>query len=388
MTRVSRPLAALLCLLLSLCLLPAGALATEPAEAQLLEEAVVDGVSEEDLPADEDETVASVDEEDGAPSIEGLQPLYTTVIKMMTTTGKSVVIRTAQDTESKGLGSISVGKTVTIYKVYPAFVLVEYEGVVGYILRTCIDENCVPIDAATTVPYGVTPMAFVATTNQQTEVYQTKSVNGATHKIVLGEGVPVAIIGFEDGFAKTIYWRSYGYIPAERLRDLVVVSPTDAPLGSDTPIAAFTSFFEYGLGTEANTGRVKNIIRSCELMTRVLQPGEQLDFNAQIGPYKRTNGYFPAPVLIAGGSQLGYGGGTCQSASTLYNAIRQLPGVTILYRRPHGPGSARYLPQHTDAAVGNSSLNLVFRNDYAFPIRIEAVSSGEGALTILIYKGE
>ena len=30
--------------------------------------------------------------------------------------------------------------------------------------------------------------------------------------------------------------------------------------------------------------------------------------------------------LIDGGSQLGYGGGTCQSSSTLYNAVRQLSG--------------------------------------------------------------
>lgn len=91
-------------------------------------------------------------------------------------------------------------------------------------------------------------------------------------------------------------------------------------------------------------------------MTRVMQPGESLDFNAQIGPYKRTNGYHPAPVLIDGGSQLGYGGGTCQSSSTLYNAVRQLSGLTVLYRRPHGPGCAKYLPMHQDAAVGNVKL--------------------------------
>ena len=388
MKRFLRLLAAFMCLLL----LPAAyAESSVPAatEAPLLDQAVQDGVAEEDLPTDEDAVVAAAEpEENGPPSIKGLKPLYTTQIKMMTATGKSVVIRTAQDTESKGLGAVSAGKTVTIYKVYPAFVLIEYEGVVGYILRTCIDENCVPVDAASTAPYGVMPMAYVATTKQQTPVYMTRDVNGEQHKILLGEGCRVAIMGFEEGFAKTVYWRSYGYIPADRLTDLLVVSPVDTPLSADTPIAAFTSFFEYGLGTEGNTGRVKNILRSCELMTRTLQPGEQLDFNAQIGPYKRTNGYFPAPVLIAGGSKLGYGGGTCQSASTLYNAIRQLPGIAIVYRRPHGPGSARYLPQHTDAAVGSDSINLIFRNDYAFPLRFVAESTGEGTLTILIYRGE
>ena len=90
-------------------------------------------------------------------------------------------------------------------------------------------------------------------------------------------------------------------------------------------------------------------------------------------------------MLINGGSQLGYGGGTCQSSSTLYNVLKQMPGITILWRRPHGPGSAKYLPQHMDAAVGNQLLNLKFRNDYDFPVRFEA-QSVKGCLFIAAYK--
>ena len=87
-------------------------------------------------------------------------------------------------------------------------------------------------------------------------------------------------------------------------------------------------------------------------------------------------------------SQIGYGGGTCQSSSTLYNTVRQLPGITVLMRRPHGPGCARYLPMHQDAAVGNESLNFIFRNDYGFPIRILAQSTGEGVITIQIFRAD
>lgn len=82
----------------------------------------------------------------------------------------------------------------------------------------------------------------------------------------------------------------------------------------------------------------------------------------------------------------GYGGGTCQVSSTLYNALLQLPKVEILQRRPHGPDGARYLPHGVDAAVGNNSLNLRFRNNYDFPIRIEGHSSSDGALLMLVYK--
>ena len=377
----------LLCLLLSAALcLTGAAFAEETTEKSLIEQAIDSGVAEDDLPVDENATVVEADADNGKPSIAGLKPLYTTKIKLMTASGSAASIRVAQDTNSDTLAIVGKGTVVTIYKVYPSFVLAEYNGTVGYILRTCIDENCTILDPTTTPPYGVMPMAYVARTTSTALVYASPSTAAEAMPIAVGANSRVAIIEFVNGFAKVYYWRSYGYIDARLLTDLVIVSPTDEPLSAETPIAAFSSFFKYNNGNELNDGRVKNIVRSCELMTRVMQPGESLDFNAQIGPYKRSNGYFPAPVLIDGGSQPGYGGGTCQSSSTLYNTIRQLPGITILMRKPHGPGSARYLPQHTDAAVGNTSLNLIFRNDYDFPIRILAESTGEGVITISIYK--
>ena len=66
--------------------------------------------------------------------------------------------------------------------------------------------------------------------------------------------------------------------------------------------------------------------------------------------------------------------------------MRQVPGVTILRRRPHGPGCAKYLPMHQDAAVGNTELNFIFRNDADYPLRILAESTGEGTLCIQIFK--
>lgn len=332
------------------------------------------------------EIVGKADQE--RPSIEGLSPLYLTKIKLMTATGTAASIRVAQDETSKSLGTVSKDETVTIYKVYPAFVLVEYNGIVGFVKRTCIDENCTAIDPETTPPYGVMMMKYVATTAAVTPIHTDPDDASEIFPIVVGVGSKLAIIDFVDGYAKVLYWRSYGYVDATLLTDLTVVSPTDVPMSEDTPISAFSSFFKYNNGVELNDGRVKNIVRSCELMTRVLQPGEQLDFNAQIGPYKKANGYFPAPVLIDGGSQPGYGGGTCQSSSTLYNTVRQLPGITIVYRRPHGPGCARYLPMHQDAAVGSDSLNFIFRNDYSFPIRILAESTGEGVITIQIFRAD
>lgn len=365
---------------LLLCLPPLAALAEETALTMDIE---VEGFATED-----ESSAVEADAQNIEASIEGLTPLYTTKIKPYVATGTTIRMRARQDGDSDVVCSIKAGETITVYAVYPAYVLAEYQGNVGFIIRTWVNEEMTTLDPENTPPYGVTLASYVALVTEDALIYDQPSSNGTPNDIIAGAGSRVAILEFVDGYAKVLIWRSYGYIDARLLSDLTVVSPTDTPLSAETPIAAFCSFFAYNTGSEGNEGRCKNIVRSCELMTRVMQPGESLDFNAQIGPYKRTNGYFPAPVLIDGGSQLGYGGGTCQSSSTLYNTIRQLPGITVLMRRPHGPGCARYLPMHQDAAVGNASLNLVFRNDYDFPISIVAESTGEGVLCIQIFRVE
>lgn len=378
-----RTLSVFLAVLLSL---PAAAALAETAEETLAPDAEEQVI--EDVVADDGmgEIVGTADRV--PPIIEGLAPLYTTKIKFITANGSSATIRADQDQNSAALGTVNRGDTVTIYQVYPAYVLMEKNGVAGFILRTCIDENVTVLDPVNTPPYGVTLTRYVATVTEPAKVYINPDTKSESFPIEVGKGGKVAILDFVGGFAKVLYWRSYGYIDAALLTDLAVVSPTDVPMSPETPIAAFSSFFAYGNGVELNDGRVKNIVRSCESMTRVMQPGESLDFNEQIGPYKIDNGYFLAPVLINGKAVPGYGGGTCQSSSTLYNTVRQLPGITIVYRRPHGPACARYLPMHQDAAVGSDKLNFIFRNDYDFPIRILAESTGEGVLTIQIFKAE
>ena len=379
---INRMLALCLCLLLfALPALSEGAAAVPPPEVALPENIEVEGFATDEEPA-----AVEADAVNEVASIEGLTPLYTTKIKPFAANGTSIRMRARQDGESDVVCVIDKGEIITIYAVHPTYVLAEYKGNVGYIIRTWIDENATTINPATTPPYGVTLSQYVATATAPANVYTRPSLDAEVNDIVVGQGSKVAVLEFVDGFAKVLYWRSYGYIDARLLTDLVVVSATDNPLSNDTPIAAFCSFFAYNTGSEGNDGRCKNIVRTCELMSRVMAPGESLDFNAQIGPYTRANGYFPAPVLVNGGSQIGSGGGTCQSSSTMYNTIRQLPGITVLARRPHGPGSARYLPMHQDAAVGTDTLNLIFRNDNEFPIRIVAESTGEGTLCIQIFR--
>lgn len=303
-------------------------------------------------------------------------PLYTAL------TAYSCVMRKAPQEDAEIVDRIPENTTIDIDDFDPEWVTVRYKGKTGYVMRTRI-HKVTPVDPVNTPPYGMVKHKYMAVVASQTPVHKTPD-SQADAFVTLEAGAKLSILEITDGWAKVPYWRSYGYIDTRTLKDLTPVSATDTPVSEETPIAAFTSFYKV-LTTEANIGRMKNIGVACQKLSRVLAPGEELNFNTQIGPYSRKNGYFPAPVLIDGGSQLGYGGGTCQVSSTFYNTVLQLPGMTVLERRPHGPAGATYLPHGVDAAVGNDALNLRVRNDYDFPIRVEA-SAQDGALFICIYK--
>ncbi|MGN0746630.1 MAG: VanW family protein [Aristaeellaceae bacterium] len=292
-------------------------------------------------------------------------------------------IYSQRDTESKRVKSYSNTITADVLYVGSNWAIVRKDGDIGYIKRQRI-YDVTPVDPVNTPPYGVQKSIYIATTADVCEVRKSMSDEDESW-VVLNPGTMLSIWQIQDGWAIVPYWRTYGYINLNDLTDLIPVSPTDDPLRDDSPIAAYTSYYTM-VQTEINQGRIINISVACNRLTRVMQPGEELNFNADVGPYKKSLGYQPAYVLVDGKSVPGYGGGTCQVSSTLYNALLQLPGIEILQRRPHGPGGAKYLPHGVDAAVGNTNLNLRFRNNYDFPIRVEGHTSDDGALLMVIYR--
>ena len=183
------------------------------------------------------------------------------------------------------------------------------------------------------------------------------------------------------------YMRSYGYIDPSELTDLKPVSPTDEMLYPDCPIGAYTSYYKM-IQIEQNINRIHNIKLGCKFISVVINPGEEFNANRLMGRYNASKGYKKAGVLVDGRTTAGYGGGTCQVSSTLYNVVVQLPKIRIIQRRAHGGNGASYLPIHCDAAVGNSELNQRWINEYPFPIRIEACSNDDGALCVQIYRAD
>ncbi|MBA3725640.1 MAG: VanW family protein [Armatimonadetes bacterium] len=102
----------------------------------------------------------------------------------------------------------------------------------------------------------------------------------------------------------------------------------------------------------------------------VIAPGEEFSFNKVVGTWSRDEGYRRAPVSFNGQLVWTWGGGVCQTSSTLYNTAL-LAGMEITERHRHrfAPG---YIPPGRDAAVAYSNIDLRFRNPRPWPVRIVA----------------
>ena len=310
-----------------------------------------------------------------AGTAETLRPvLYNAIITRNYPTSTTSVYA-EMDILSKRLTYYRAGDRLQVTAVYPGWVEIRYGNGYGYILRHRIDQ-VTPVDSVHTPPYGVEVFTYTAVITRDTPVLF-EPYEGAEVLDVLTSGARVALLGTENGYAKLIHKRYYGYIDTRLLDEIYPVAGDVSKGDRHTPLAAYCTFYA------DNPDRTNNLVIACKRLERVMKPGESLDFNRSVGPFSKANGYLPAPVLIDGETKMGYGGGSCQISSTLYNVILQLPGLNVLERHPHGASGAAYLPHGVDASSGD--LNFRFSNGYGFPIRIEA-SCHDLCLFIAIYR--
>lgn len=121
-------------------------------------------------------------------------------------------------------------------------------------------------------------------------------------------------------------------------------------------------------------GRMRSQRHNAELCLKrlngtIIPPHSVFSFNKVVGSWSRDQGYRKAPVSYNGQLISSWGGGVCQTSTTLYN-VALLSGMVILERHPHR-FSPSYVPPGRDAAVAFSSVDLRFVNPYEFPVRIE-----------------
>lgn len=142
----------------------------------------------------------------------------------------------------------------------------------------------------------------------------------------------------------------------------------------------------YATGLAGSFQRITNISLASEsLNNTVVWPGKIFSFNDVVGPRTPERGYMPAPVILMGATDIDYGGGVCQVASTTYNAMLK-SGLKLVERHAHSK-PVQYVPEGRDATVGYGYMDLKFLNHYSYPVIVKTGMNG-GRLEVLIYGRE
>lgn len=135
-------------------------------------------------------------------------------------------------------------------------------------------------------------------------------------------------------------------------------------------LSEYTTYY----GSHDSPNRVHNIkLASGRTNNYVVAPGEVFSLLEALGDFNHDSGYKEAFVLYNGELEPQYGGGSCQIASTIYNAAL-LAGLDIVERYNHGIYFTIY-PLGRDASIYSRSRDLKIKNNTGHPVYIKAYAT-------------
>jgi len=133
----------------------------------------------------------------------------------------------------------------------------------------------------------------------------------------------------------------------------------------------------------ANDARARNINRaSSRIHNHFILPEEIFSAGTVIAAHLPDSGYEAALVLVRGQPVEDVGGGVCQVATTLYNAVLRAE-LTVVQRHNHS-APVSYADHGFDATLAGTWYDLKFKNSTNQPILITSEITG-GRLRIAIH---
>lgn len=119
----------------------------------------------------------------------------------------------------------------------------------------------------------------------------------------------------------------------------------------------------------SDLNRNENLKVAAEKITRMVLPDEVFYLSNQLEPFTEEEGYKNAGTIVNGKIEDSLGGGICQVASTLYNAVL-LTELEIVSRQNHSL-AVSYVPLGRDATYNTGTIDFEFKNNSGHPIFIE-----------------
>ncbi len=128
-------------------------------------------------------------------------------------------------------------------------------------------------------------------------------------------------------------------------------------------IGEVSSFTTQYTSTSSTQNRNHNIHLAADLLNDSIAEadGGKWSFNAVAGNYDTNSGFLPAGVISNGEYETADGGGVCQVATTVFNAVYDA-GYPVVKRQAHSLHMESY-PDGRDAAVSYPELDFEWEND-------------------------
>lgn len=158
---------------------------------------------------------------------------------------------------------------------------------------------------------------------------------------------------------------------ASEYRIIADVEKTDAKITVDDlkkNIVLLSTYETVSTNTENGTENMRVSLKACN--GSIIEPGATWSFNKCTGNSNLESlGYKPAGVISNGKSDIGIGGGICQSSSTIYNAAIRA-NMKVEERYCHKWASS-YVPTGLDATIDYGNLDLKLSNPTEYQMFLE-----------------
>ena len=174
---------------------------------------------------------------------------------------------------------------------------------------------------------------------------------------IIPKNTVLKIVEQSPNWIGVIYRGDYGYVNKDYMKLKEI--PDACVLG------VYTTFF-----STSQKGRTKNIEKAAKLINQyVVERHETFSLLDAIGPINKKNGYYEAPEFrkTSHGTEtiMGYGGGVCQVATTLYQAFclaSYSSSLTLKERHTHSK-SVSYIEDGQDATISwEAKQDLKWKN--------------------------
>ena len=215
------------------------------------------------------------------------------------------------------------------------------------------------------------------------DMHGLKRVNGKFEFVKGKEGVEVDVVNSVYAINDFL---AQGWDGSNNEIDLV--TKTVEPRGDEKELAEITDLIgSYTTNfASSSAGRAKNVITGVSKVDgTILYPGEEFDLAKTVSPFTQENGYELAGAYQNGTVVESFGGGICQVATTLYNAVIRAE-LEITMRFNHSM-LVHYVEPSMDAAIAGNYKDLKFKNNLDAPVYIEGYCSG-GIIYFNVYGKE